>query len=114
MTRERNIEEETGIDVGASAGAIIDQAKLILGLEKFSQICDDRVAYGYLVGSAETTYADDPEFRRRIKTKTSPDIGRDRLHSHMQRWLASKLSSNNPDVKRVLTRTGFSVGAYSQ
>ena len=113
MTKKRNIEDETGIDVGASANAVLDLAKQVLGLEKFYRVCDDSIAYGYLVGCAETTYANNAEFRHRIKTRASPDIGRNRLHSHMQKWLASRLSSGDPDVKRTLARSGFSVGAYS-
>lgn len=66
----------------------------------------------FLVKYAETIYAHNDRFRRKVNSNANQgNAGRDYLINFMAHWLSSELgriSRDNPDVRRVLERSGFS------
>ena len=100
-----SIEADTSILVDVVAESVCDEASRLL-----DKPLDDERLIGYLVEHAETIYANNPNFRKNIRSEANHgNAGRDYLYSYMRHWLASKLSKQGYS-RKLLIDSGFSMG----
>ena len=109
MPKTKSIEEATSIIPDVVAESVVEKAAALLDTQ-----LDIPTLSGYLVGHAESTYAANPSFRKKINSGANGgNAGRDNLYIYMQHWLSSKLlrdSNRNPRFQEILVQSGFSMG----
>lgn len=114
----RTIGEDTAIMPDLIAEAVVEIANRLLGGSSPDGVFDERdigIYIGRLAEQAETLYASNTDFRKKIRSNANHgNAGRDYLYAFMQHWLASRLlkdSGNRPEWHRALVDSGFSVGS---
>jgi hypothetical protein len=114
ISSSHSIEEDTSISPDAVAGRVVEEANFLLKRNIEEEVRAD--LYGYLIGYAEAVYANNPGFRKKIKSEANGgDAGRDCLYSYMRHWLSAELlkachSDDVSKIRRILESSGFSVG----
>ena len=109
-----SIAEDTGIIPEAAAEGVVAEANYLLKVRIEEDIRSD--IYGYLIGYAEAVYANNPRFRKKIKSEANGgNAGRDALYSYMRHWLSAELlkswpSDDIPKIRRILESSGFAMG----
>ena len=112
--RPRSIEEDTGIIPEAVVDGVISEVNKLLHMNVEENIRSD--IYGYLTGYAEAVYANNPTFRKKIRSLANGgNAGRDYLYSYMRHWITGELlkacpADERPGIQRLLDSTGFSMG----
>ena len=114
ISSPRSIQEDTGIIPEAVADGVVAEANYLLNANIEEDIRTDIV--GYLSGYAEAVYANNPDFRKNIRSKRDEgNAGRDWLYSYMRHWLAAELLKSCPEndkarFRRILEASEFSMG----
>jgi hypothetical protein len=126
--RQKTIEERNpSMIVELMAEAVVEEASFLLqdlkdskrtkklGVE-VSKYLKSRKPVEYLTDRAETIYANNPRFAKKVDSNANHgNAGRDYLMGFMRHWLSADLgeiSRKNPDVRRILERSGFSWYGY--
>jgi hypothetical protein len=106
-----DIEDETGIIRDVVAEKVTEEAASLLE----SPLTPETVQYlvGYLTGHAAATYEASASFRKKINARGNK--GRDALYTYMRHWASAELvkaNQHDPNVRRVLEQSGFSIGHF--
>jgi hypothetical protein len=117
----RSIQDDTGIVPEAVIEKVVNEVNVLLNTnneEDLYGLCASRQSdlYGYLMGYAEAVYANNPRFRKKIRSEAhGGNAGRDYLYSFMRHWLSAEILKSCPTddvsrIRRILESSGFAMG----